>query len=765
MANDLTGKDLKNNISEVLPKTRQVKTESSAIAANLKKAADEAAKIVKLLGGGIAKVGGVVGGKMGGPGDMQTASGGGGMRSMLSGSFGLSNFTDFASSMASGMSKFMPDIGAAMQSSANYYNASLMAGTGQTRNKLRQATFSGLAGGLTSQNSDAQVANILASSGMSANRGVYGQTVTAVGNAAKYLNMDNSKAAAAISGLTSGSMSSNLLRNFGIFTSDLATGKEKTQGQIFEEMAQRMTAGRPGATTEETLDSIRRGNLGESIANSGLSADQQDLFKQFMVARSQGVMMDLSDSASMSKLSKMQEGAGNQNPLTGMMQIQSNQTEASNSAQDQYITGIQGASVALSGLIKVSGELASVMGAVNSFGRTLLGSNQAQALADMGNASLDLITGGMSASTDLMNPTNMAMGRVGIGIGIAGAAVTAGLGVSGAITSGVTQGNNGLGGGENGNQMASGVVDLGSLSGSSIAGTNGTTGPMFDYAQVSAGHGKPNRGFGKEFNNHSGIDYNYDVGDPVKAIADGFVKVARSGHDKNTYNESADIKAKSDNTGSLGNMVVLHHTDKDGKLYSSIYGHLSKVSAIQGTQVKKGDIIGYSGNSGYSKGAHLHFELRKGGLTTGKGSMDSKSWVSPEDAAKILGTNSPTTAVDQMSSAQISQASGLYSAMAGLYSGNMETMKSSLSALMGILNPGGAGSGYTTPGNTPKSPSSGGGTAPGGSVGAPGGGSGTPPTVNINVAVSGNEDEAKKFATLVAEYLQSDTLASNLGGY
>lgn len=762
MANDLTGKDLDTNTSKVLPKIRQVKTESSAIATNLTKAADAAAKIIKLLGGGIGGKGGS-GGTMGGPGDMQTASGGGGMRSMLSGSFGLSNFTDFASSMASGMSKFMPDVGAAMQSSASYYNASLMAGTGQTRNKLRQATFSGLAGGLTSQNSDAQVANILASSGMSANRGVYGQTVTAVGNAAKYLNMDNSKAAAAISGLTSGSMSSNLLRNFGIFTSDLATGKEKTQGQIFEELAQRMTAGRPGATTEETLDSIRRGNLGESIANSGLSADQQDLFKQFMVARSQGVMMDLSDSASMSKLSKMQEGAGNQNPLTGMMQIQSNQTEASNSAQDQYITGIQGAAAALSGLIKVSGELASVMGVVNSFGKTLFGSSQVQALADMGNASLDLITGGMSASTDLMNPTNMAMGRVGIGIGIAGAAVTTGLAVAGAATSVATGGK---GGGENGNQMPSGVVDLGSLSGSSIAGTNGTTGPMFDYGQVSAGHGKPNRGFGKDYDNHSGIDYNYDVGDPVKAIADGVVKTAVNDRPQNTYETSADIKSKSDNTGSLGNQVVIHHTDKDGKLYSSIYGHLSKVTVTKGQSVKKGDIIGYSGNSGYSKGAHLHFELRKGGLTTGKGSMDSSSWVSPEDAAKILGTNSATTAIDQMSASQISQAGNLYSAMAGLYSGNMETMKSSLSALMGILNPGGAGSGYTTPGNTPKSPSSGGGAAPGGSIGAPGGGgSGTPPTVNINVAVSGNEDEAKKFATLVAEYLQSDTLASNLGGY
>jgi hypothetical protein len=121
-----------------------------------------------------------------------------------------------------------------------------------------------------------------------------------------------------------------------------------------------------------------------------------------------------------------------------------------------------------------------------------------------------------------------------------------------------------------------------------------------------------------------------------------------------------------------------------------------------------------------------------------------------------------------MDAKALGQAQSLYNAMSGLYSGNMETMKSSLSALMQLINPGGSNSNYTSSGNTP-----GGSASPGGSSGSSGGGGGGmmggapsgPPQVNINVAVNGNEDEAKKFATLVAEYLQSNTLTSNLGGY
>ena len=45
--------------------------------------------------------------------------------------------------------------------------------------------------------------------------------------------------------------------------------------------------------------------------------------------------------------------------------------------------------------------------------------------------------------------------------------------------------------------------------------------------------------------------------------------------------------------------------------YVSLYAHLSKYSARRGQTVKRGDIIGYVGNTGRSVGPHLHYEIFK----------------------------------------------------------------------------------------------------------------------------------------------------------
>lgn len=65
--------------------------------------------------------------------------------------------------------------------------------------------------------------------------------------------------------------------------------------------------------------------------------------------------------------------------------------------------------------------------------------------------------------------------------------------------------------------------------------------------------------------------------------------------------------------GSLGNSVTIEHADG----YYTKYGHLtSNVRVKVGQTVKKGDIIGYMGNSGSSTGAHLHFAVSKGSQTS-----------------------------------------------------------------------------------------------------------------------------------------------------
>lgn len=56
-----------------------------------------------------------------------------------------------------------------------------------------------------------------------------------------------------------------------------------------------------------------------------------------------------------------------------------------------------------------------------------------------------------------------------------------------------------------------------------------------------------------------------------------------------------------------GKVVIIRHANN---VYS-LYGHLSQINVAQGANVSQGDIIGKSGNTGNSHGAHLHFAISK----------------------------------------------------------------------------------------------------------------------------------------------------------
>jgi len=59
------------------------------------------------------------------------------------------------------------------------------------------------------------------------------------------------------------------------------------------------------------------------------------------------------------------------------------------------------------------------------------------------------------------------------------------------------------------------------------------------------------------------------------------------------------------NSGGFGNYIVIDH----GYGLQSTYGHLSQIKVSKGMNVKRGDLIGLSGNSGTSSGPHLHYQI------------------------------------------------------------------------------------------------------------------------------------------------------------
>ena len=91
---------------------------------------------------------------------------------------------------------------------------------------------------------------------------------------------------------------------------------------------------------------------------------------------------------------------------------------------------------------------------------------------------------------------------------------------------------------------------------------------------------------------HNGIDLRASVGTSLLAAADGVVK------------DTGDTD-KVCPRGSYGKWVVIEH----GNNLSTLYAHLSKIRVTPGTKVSQGDIIGLSGNTGYSTGPHLHFTV------------------------------------------------------------------------------------------------------------------------------------------------------------
>ena len=110
-----------------------------------------------------------------------------------------------------------------------------------------------------------------------------------------------------------------------------------------------------------------------------------------------------------------------------------------------------------------------------------------------------------------------------------------------------------------------------------------------DLKRMASGFGWRTDPFTKARKMHRGMDFTSPRGTPVFATGNG--KVTRADN----------------NSSGFGKHIRIDH----GYGYLTIYAHLSKYNVTQGQKVKRGDLIGFVGNTGRSEAPHLHYEVWK----------------------------------------------------------------------------------------------------------------------------------------------------------
>jgi murein DD-endopeptidase MepM/ murein hydrolase activator NlpD len=109
---------------------------------------------------------------------------------------------------------------------------------------------------------------------------------------------------------------------------------------------------------------------------------------------------------------------------------------------------------------------------------------------------------------------------------------------------------------------------------------------------ISSRFGRRRSPFTGAWEMHEGLDIPAPLGTPLIATADG--TVSKTGRDR-----------------FLGNYIEIKHNDE----FSTLYGHLNEFvkDVKKGTEVKRGQVIGYMGRTGRTTGCHVHYEVRVNG--------------------------------------------------------------------------------------------------------------------------------------------------------
>jgi len=172
--------------------------------------------------------------------------------------------------------------------------------------------------------------------------------------------------------------------------------------------------------------------------------------------------------------------------------------------------------------------------------------------------------------------------------------------------------NGGSSGGNSGGSGGSGSSNGGSGSsdGGSDGGSSGSPDTGFSLNYPIAGSTYITSSYGMRFHPilhvnklHDGTDFSAACGSPVVAAEDGTVTDAY-------YNEG------------YGNRIIISHGYHRGVSVATSYNHMTSFTVGVGQHVSKGELIGYSGTTGYSTGCHMHFMVYVNGATT-----DPMNWL------------------------------------------------------------------------------------------------------------------------------------------
>jgi len=134
-----------------------------------------------------------------------------------------------------------------------------------------------------------------------------------------------------------------------------------------------------------------------------------------------------------------------------------------------------------------------------------------------------------------------------------------------------------------------------------------------DLKRIASGFGYRIHPIYKTWRMHTGIDFTAPIGTPLYATGDGVIER---------------IKGK---MSGYGKVVIINH----GYGYESLYAHMSKIIVRPGEKVKRGQVIGYVGNTGRSTGPHVHYEIKKNGKPINPVHFFFQD-LSPEEYEKVI---------------------------------------------------------------------------------------------------------------------------------